>query len=91
MSTLQFNSSARQESVPAPLPPTPKQIEQAKRRKSFRDDVLYYAGAVLVTLGLGEIRIYLAPIALGCFCLLTPLLGLAQSFLRGIRASGGRR
>lgn len=92
MSTLQFDPSERRLENEAKklLPPTPGQIEQAKRRASRRDDGLYIAGAIFVTLGLGLIRLYLAPIALGCFCLLTPLLGLTQSFLRGVRA-GVRR
>jgi predicted acyltransferase len=66
-----------------------KQAAQARR-----SDGLYIAGAVLFAVGLGWIRIYLAPIALGCFCLLFPLLELATGFIRGLRAphvSPGRR
>jgi hypothetical protein len=66
-----------------------KQADQARRSDAF-----YIAGAVLVAAGLGWIRIYLAPIALGCFCLLFPLLELTTGFIRGLRAphgSQGRR
>ena len=86
MSTLQFDRSERRLPNDVAKPPCKEEMEKAaQRRSSLRDDVLYIAGAVLVTMGLGELRIYLAFISLGAFCLLTPLLGLAQSFLRGIR------
>lgn len=54
---------------------------------SRRSDLLYIAGAVLVAAGLGWIRLYLAPIALGCLCLVFPVLELATGFIRGLRAT----
>jgi hypothetical protein len=78
---------------PIPFPINEKQ-EQVERRKKAegRSDTLYIAGAILVAAGVGMIRFYLAPIALGFFCLLLPALELATGFVRGLRApQPGRR
>ncbi|HEY3972332.1 MAG TPA: hypothetical protein VGM18_04960 [Candidatus Sulfotelmatobacter sp.] len=66
---------------------------KAKRRSELRDDVLYVAGALLVTAGVGLLRISWAFIAAGFFCMLLPLLQLATGFIRGLRSipSGSRR
>jgi len=62
-----------------------------QRRAARRSDALYWAGVVLVACGLGEIRFYLAPIAIGFFCLVIPSLELAAGFIRGLRAAPGQR
>jgi hypothetical protein len=82
-----------------PIPIGTRQQQEAellkkRRRSARRSDALYIAGAVLVAAGLGCIRFYLAPIALGVFCLILPGLELATGFIRGLRAphsSQGRR
>lgn len=79
--------------VPLDRAPRPKAIEQQKKAaaQERRSDALYIAGAVLVAAGLGCIRFYLAPIALGVFCLVLPLLELTTGFIRGLRAPGASR
>ncbi len=79
---------------PIPLNPQNLSEEQKKRQalQERRSDVLYIAGALLVAFGFGCIHHYLAPIAMGIFCLIFPLLELAKSFIRGLRAPfGGNR
>jgi hypothetical protein len=61
------------------------------KRSARRSDALYISGAVLVAAGLGWIRLYLAPIALGAFCLVFPALELATSFVRSLRSSHAPR
>lgn len=65
--------------------------EQKKRQamQERRSDVLYIVGGLLVAFGLGCIRYYLAPIALGCFCLIFPSLEIAKGFIRGLRSPVG--
>jgi hypothetical protein len=67
--------------------PIPKQEElaKAKRRAALRSDLLYLAGAVLVTIGVGLIRVKFGLITAGGFCLLPPGLELASGFIRGLR------
>lgn len=67
------------------------EMKAKQKRAARRSDALYVAGAVLVAAGLGCIRLYLAPIALGAFCLLLPLLELATGFIRGLRAPNSSR
>jgi hypothetical protein len=67
------------------------ELEQVRRRKSWKDDALYLAGALLVTAGLAMIRIQFALLVAGGFCLLFPLLELATGFIRGLRAPQGPR
>jgi hypothetical protein len=57
----------------------------AKKRAERRSDVLYIAGAALITIGAGMIRIYLAPIAAGCFAMLLPMMEVVTAFVRGVR------
>jgi hypothetical protein len=77
-------------SQPIPIGSNRQQHEtellKKRERAARRSDTLYIAGAVLVAAGLGLIRIYLAPIALGVFCLILPGLELATGFIRGLRA-----
>ena len=76
-----------------PMPASPQirkeEQERLRRRSERRSDVLYFAGAALVTVGVGMIRIRYGLIAAGTFLLLLPLLELATSFIRGLR--GQRR
>jgi hypothetical protein len=75
-----------------PIPIAANQQQQAaallkkQQRSARRSDALYVAGALLVAAGLGCIRFYLAPIALGVFCLIFPGLELATGFIRGLHA-----
>jgi hypothetical protein len=65
------------------------QAEDAKiqrQRAERRSDALYIAGGVLISAGLGFVRFYLAPIALGIFCLVFPALELITGFIRVLRA-----
>jgi hypothetical protein len=71
-----------------PIPfekPTPAELLQAKKRAEKRSDVLYIVGAALISIGLGTVHSYLAPIAAGFFTMLPPLLELAAGFIRGLR------
>ena len=61
------------------------ELKAKQKRAAQRSDALYIAGAVLIAAGLGWIRLYLAPIALGVFCLVFPVLELATGFIRGLR------
>lgn len=71
-----------------PIPIATKQEELAKRRRAeLRSDVLYIAGALMVTLGVSLFHIRWGLIAGGSFCMLLPLLELATGFIRGIRGS----
>lgn len=60
------------------------------KRQARRSDLLYIAGAALVTAGVGLVKLKFAPIAAGAFCLLPPLLELAIGFVRGVRATAKR-
>jgi hypothetical protein len=71
--------------------PTPAELRARRTRASRRSDALYIGGAILVAAGLGCIRFYLAPIALGAFCLVFPVLELVTGFLRGLRSPAGAR
>lgn len=64
--------------------------EQKAKKAARRSDVLYFAGAALVTAGVSMIRIRYGLITLGAFCLLLPMLELATSFIRGLRAQQPR-
>jgi hypothetical protein len=68
-----------------------EELKAKRQRAERRSDALYVAGAVLMSAGLGWIRIYLALIALGIFCLVFPALELITGFIRGLRSPGGRR
>ena len=75
---------------PVPISQPTTQAEDAKiqrRRAERRSDALYVAGGVLISAGLGFVRFYLAPIALGVFCLVFPALELTTGFIRGLRAA----
>ncbi len=63
-----------------------EELTKRKRAAELRSDVLYIAGAVMVTVGLGMLRIAAGLIAGGCFCLLLPCLELATGFIRGLHA-----
>jgi hypothetical protein len=67
------------------------ELKAKQKRAARRYDVLYWAGVVLVACGVGEIRFYLAPIAIGFFCLVIPSLELAAGFIRGLRAPNATR
>jgi len=62
-----------------------EELKAKQKRAGQRSDALYIAGAVLIAAGLGWIRICLAPITLGVFCLVFPVLELATGFIRGLR------
>ena len=64
-----------------------EELKAQQRRAARRSDALYWAGVVLVACGLGFIRFYLAPITIGFFCLVFPMLELATGFIRGLRAA----
>ena len=68
--------------------PVPKQREQldakARARVSWRADALYICGAVLVTAGVGLVKVKFGLITAGGFCLLLPVLELTSSFIRGL-------
>jgi hypothetical protein len=66
-------------------PVQPEELKAQRRRAALRSDALYIVGAVLVAAGLGEVRFFLAPIALGLSCLIFPVLELATGFIRGLR------
>jgi hypothetical protein len=69
-----------------------EKIKELQQRHARRADLLYIAGAALVVAGAGMIRLYLAPIAAGCFCLVFPAIDLVTGFVRGARPSvQGRR
>lgn len=72
--------------VPIARPVQPEELKAQRKRAALRSDLLYWSGVVLVAAGLGWIRHYLAPIALGVFCLLFPVLELTTGFIRGLRA-----
>lgn len=74
-----------------PITQNKEQREQARRRAEIRSDVLYATGGVLVSIGLGMIRVRYGLIAAGGFCLLAPLLELASAFLKGLRAPRAAR
>jgi hypothetical protein len=63
----------------------PEEMKKAKRRAELRSDLLYVAGALLVTSGVAMIRVKLALMTAGGFCLLFPMLELATGFIRGLR------
>ncbi len=70
----------------AKQPPSKEEAAKAQRRASFRDDAMYIAGAVLVTVGAGMVRPWAAFFAAGVFLLLIPVLQLVTGFIRGLRA-----
>ena len=76
----------------APLQMTREDLQKAKsdhelqaKRQERRSDALYIAGAAVVTLGVGLMEWKWALIVGGAFLLLTPMLGLASSFIKGLR------
>lgn len=73
--------------------PNADELKAQQRRHARRADALYIAGALLVVMGAGMIRLYLAPIAAGVFCLVFPVIDLLTGFTRGARATmhQGRR
>lgn len=74
--------------MPASPPIRKEEQERIRRRSEDRSDLLYFAGAALVTAGVGMIRIRYGLIAAGTFLLFLPLLELATSFIRGLRGRG---
>jgi hypothetical protein len=97
MNILQPQLRPRQAPAPDPASPAEKakrekeaaEAAKAKRRNELRQDSLYIAGAVLVTIGVGMIRVKFALMTAGAFCLLFPLLEVASGFIRGLRAGAG--
>jgi hypothetical protein len=80
-------------SQPTQMPVSPqvrKDDQERKRARAARtSDLLYFAGAALVTVGAGMHSIRIGLITAGAFLLLMPMLELATSFIRGVR--GQRR
>lgn len=85
--TIRSISAAPQERYEQTSGQKQKQEEaaQAKRRSELRSDALYIVGAMLVTAGVAMVRVKLALMTAGAFCLLFPLLELATGFIRGLR------
>ena len=74
--------------------PTPQPISDPAKKKLKRAeihaDVMYFAGAGLVTLGVSLRNIPAGLVTLGAFLLLMPLLQLASSTIKGLRVGRGR-
>ncbi len=69
-----------------PIPIDKLQLEAKRRRAEIRSDALYVSGALMVSAGLGLIRVHFGLIAAGGFCLILPCLELATGFIRGLKA-----
>ena len=73
-------------SQPQPFPATPQaRKQQVERKQAKRSDVLYFAGAALVTAGASMFHLRDGFLAAGSFLLFLPMLELIASFIRGVR------
>jgi hypothetical protein len=83
-----MNPPAKIEAIPK-LPERERILAETKRHNAH-SDALYVGGALLVSLGIGMIRIRYGVIAAGVLALIPPMLELASGFLKGLRQSGAR-
>lgn len=66
------------------------QRELQAKRQALRSDVLYVAGAAVVTIGVGLMEWKWSLIVGGAFLLLPPVLELASGFIKGLRTIAKR-
>jgi len=70
--------------------PSFEELLNARKKAERRADILYVAGAVLVTIGMGMARMRYGFITAGAFCVLLPLMELVSGFIKGLRAPRSR-